>query len=131
MKQLFPTIALGLFVLISFGSSVSFAQQSYSATPSGGITPPTLDQLIQGIPGSITGFFGNAKQFTPVTINPSQLQVTPANAQGIFRQIDQWFLTNTGISLTKILQLIFQFLVWLTTLAIELVKWGLSLLGIH
>ncbi len=121
--------ALGAAVLLAGFAGVAVAQQQQ--IPDQGFTPPTLEQLLQKLPGSFTGLFGNSSTLTPVNLNPSSLQVSPQSIQGVQQKLDAWFMTNTGMSLTHILGAIFQFLVWLTTLAIELIKWLLSLVGVH
>ena len=99
---IFFSVAVGIF-------STSFAQQQQ---------PPSLDALKNQIPGPVSNF-----------INSIQNIGTDFSVRNTWLNVNDWFLSSTGgTSLTDVLKFVGNLLVWLFSLLVNLIKWGLSFL---
>ena len=97
---------------------------------------PTLPGVNQAMPSNInlpaplTDFIDKLK-----TINvsggsnmPGGSSIDLSSAKGFWASINNWFISNVGVSLTDIIKAVFNFIIWVWELIIKLIQAGLSYL---
>lgn len=110
VKKVALSILLPVFFLFSiFGRpGLGFAQQ----------LPPNLDSLKNQVPAPVSGF-----------INSIQSIGTDFRVGNAWLKVDGWFSNTTGgTSLTDVLKFSGNLLIWIFSVLVNLIKWGLSLL---
>jgi len=90
---------------------------------------PNADNILNNLPAPVSDFVNSAKQIGDnLYVKTQNLNVNSFNPTNIFNGANNWFVGTTGVSLIGIIKGIGNLIVWVLTLVLNLINWGLSLI---
>jgi hypothetical protein len=119
-----------IFSIIA-ATAVSFAGFAFAQTGPSWNLPnvQSPNDLLNNLPAPISDFINSAKQIGDNLYTKSQnLNINSVNPTQWFDSINNWFIGVTGISLAGIIKGIGNLIVWVLSVALDLIKWLLSLI---
>lgn len=92
---------------------------------------PNLPDLGQSITAPISNFVDKLKAIGGSNVSvpdASNFDLGPSGVQGTWDNINNWFVSKIGVSLTDIIKAVVNLIIWVWELIIKLIQVGLSYL---